>query len=362
MQISSRFCFSHKSVINSTVTAAKPKSVVGMSGMSQELLVTYSNVLTPIILLFAVMMGSILFMAYMRRRPSSQSIVTVNNPPDATGQTGGFVFIDVADEHKTLFTDAMNGFTDFAKFKGYNVELSLDTSSPGKVGIRFTILDFGVTVSTATVRKDVEEYVERLRTTDDLSNLPMVVNSVEHLRLQSALQARFSYLRTQADMLAFQMDFYRRIAHEWRAGPDRGISYASPVQIHLTNEGWRNMRDSYNAENSQNIAQGRGAKAITEGSTVVIGSTLTEKNKQLGSLRELETAIHQAQLPDDTKQAATRHVQNATEEMEDNARPNPDEVGKWLGRADSALKTAGAAAGLLEKLQGVLGMFGLASG
>jgi hypothetical protein len=105
-----------------------------------------------------------------------------------------------------------------------------------------------------------------------------------------------------------------------------------------------------------------GSNATTRGSTVLLGSTLTEKNKQVGSLKELEAAIREAQLPDDAKQAAVRHVQNAIEEVEDNTNPNPDDVSKWLGRADSALKTAGAAAGLLEKLHGALAMFGLTSG
>jgi hypothetical protein len=103
----------------------------------------------------------------------------------------------------------------------------------------------------------------------------------------------------------------------------------------------------------------KGAKALTKDSTVLIGSTLTEKTKQVNSLKELEAAIREAQLPDETKAVAVRHVLNAREEMEDSANPNPDDVGKWLGRADTVLKTAGAAAGLLEKIHEVLGMFGL---
>jgi hypothetical protein len=329
--------------------------------MNPDLIALYStvaNMMTPVAVIMVAALGYVAWMRYLREGGARQATTMTVNPPEAA-QSGGFVFFDIADEHKTLFADAMNGFADFAKLKGYNVELSFDTSLPGKVGIRFTIVDSGVTVSTATVRKDVDEYIERLRVADDLNDMPMAANSVEHVRLQSALQARFFYLRTQAEMFAVQIDFYKRLINEWNAGPNRGVAYATPVQIQLTNEGWRNMRDSYNAENSQNIAQGREAKAVTKGSTVLVGSTLAEKNKRVSSLKELETAIRDAQLPDDTKQATIRHVQNAIEEM-DNADPNPDDVEKWLGRADSALKTAGAAAGLLEKLNGVLGMFGLA--
>lgn len=290
----------------------------------------------------------------------NSTIVTVNPAEAASeGQGGGFAFIEMLDEHKALFADAMNGFADFAKLKGYNVEFSLDTTSPGRVGIRFTILDSGVTVSTATVRRDVDEYIERLRSADDLSDMPIVDNLVEHGRLVSALQARFSFLRMQAEMLAIEANFYKRIVNEWNAGASRAVSYASPVQIHFTNEGSRNMRDSYNAENSQNVAQGKGAKALTKGSTVVLGSTHTETAEQINSLKELEAAIREAELPDETKQAAVRHVLNAREEIENSTNPNPDDVGKWLGRADTALKAAGAAAGLLEKVHAILGSFGL---
>jgi hypothetical protein len=281
----------------------------------------------------------------------------VNVSQEAAPESGGFTFIEVADEYKTLFADAMNGFADFAKLKGYNVKVSLDTSLPGKIGIRITILDAGVTVSTASVRRDVDEYIKRLRSADDLSDMPMATNPVEHRLILSALQARFSYLQTQVEIRTVQADFYRRIISEWEAGSGRAVSYATPVQITLTNEGLRNMRDSYNAENSQNIAQGKDANAVTKGSTILIGSTFTEKTKQIKSLKEIETAIRDAQLPDETKQAAMRYVQNAREEMEDSANPSPDDVGKWLGRADTALKTAGAAAGLLEKIHEVLGMF-----
>jgi hypothetical protein len=262
--------------------------------------------MTPVAILVAAMLGYLAFVRYLRQGRGGQSTVISVGSSDAVAQNGGYVFFDVADEHKALFADAMNGFGDFAKLKGYSVELSFDTSLPGKVGIRFTIVDSGVTVSTATVRKDVDEYIDRLRSSDDLSDMPMATNSVEHVRLASALQSRFSYLRAQAEMFAIQIEFYKRLMDEWKARPSGGIGYTSPVQIHLTNEGSRNMRDSYNAENSQNVAQGKQARALTKDSTVLIGSTLTEKNKQVSSLKKLEGEIRQAELPPTTKEAALK--------------------------------------------------------
>ena len=339
----------------------------GGSYMNIEYLSLVSSLTQPALFLAAsILMYTLIRQWPMRGGGGQSKIVTVGDTEAAAAaavaQSGGFAFFDIADEHKALFTDALNGFSDFAKLKGYSVELSFDTTLPGKVGIRFTILDSGITVSTAKVRKDVDEYINRLRSADDLSDMPMATDSTEHVRLTSAIQARFAYLRTQAEMFAVQVEFYKRMMHEWKPDSVRGIGYVSPVQIHLTNEGSRNMRDSYNAENSRNIAQGKKAKAVTKDSTIAIGSTLSEKNKQVSALKDLEKSIGDAELPDETRQKTLRHVQNAVEEMENSSNPDPDEVGKWLGRADTALKTAGAAAGLMEKLHGALEMFGLAGG
>jgi hypothetical protein len=108
-----------------------------------------TSIATPFLLLMVAMLAYMAWIRYIRQGGSRQSILVNQGPsPDATAaQSGGFAFFAVADEHKALFADAMNGFADFAKLKGYSVELSFDTSLPGKVGIRFTILDLGVTVS-----------------------------------------------------------------------------------------------------------------------------------------------------------------------------------------------------------------------
>lgn len=271
---------------------------------------------------------------------------------------GGFVFVDVAEDKKTFFVDVMNGFSDFARLKGYEVELALDTRVPGKVGIRITILGFGVTVSTANVRNDIDEFINRVRSGDDLSDLPMTVDPVDHARLKSALQTRFAHLRAQAEMRAAQEEFYRAMSRDLRGATMRAVQH-SPILINVNNEGALNMRDSYSAQNSQNVAQGDNARAITSGSKVLIGATHSERTKQVDTLRQLEQAIRQAQLPDDKKEAALRHVGNAREEIEDSPAPSPDSIGKWLGRANTALATAGTAAGLLEKLHEALKAFGL---
>ena len=72
---------------------------------------------------------------------------------------GGYVFVDMPDEYKGLFHDMLRGFEDYASAKGYRVSIAIDTTLPGRVGFRFTIVDEGVTVATTTVRSDIDEYM-----------------------------------------------------------------------------------------------------------------------------------------------------------------------------------------------------------
>jgi hypothetical protein len=90
------------------------------------------------------------------RKRRSDDATTGRAEPDA-----GFAFFDIDEQYKSLFCDAMQGFGEYAKLKGYNITFVLDASLPGKVGVRFVIMDSGVTVSTATVKKDVDEYISK---------------------------------------------------------------------------------------------------------------------------------------------------------------------------------------------------------
>jgi hypothetical protein len=46
------------------------------------------------------------------------------------GIPSGFLFFEVDDEYKSLFSDAINGFKEYARLRGYNISLAIDTSLP----------------------------------------------------------------------------------------------------------------------------------------------------------------------------------------------------------------------------------------
>jgi hypothetical protein len=117
-------------------------------------------------------------------------------------ERGGFVFASVKDEHKAIFSDAVSGFGEYARLKGYRVTLAIDDSVPGKVGFKFVIVDSGATVSTGKVTRDVDEYIAKLKDSDDLGDMPIVTDPIEHKRIVSALKMRFSLKRHEMELHA----------------------------------------------------------------------------------------------------------------------------------------------------------------
>lgn len=124
-------------------------------------------------------------------------------------EAGGFQFFEVTEEQKGVFIDAFNGFKEYASLKGYNVVVLVDSSRQGLVGLKITITDVGTTVSTSQVRRDVNEYIRKMAEQDDLSDMPMVTDPIEHLRLVAAICTRFGFLRHQAEMNATAAQAYR---------------------------------------------------------------------------------------------------------------------------------------------------------
>ncbi|KAA3519858.1 DUF2975 domain-containing protein [Agrobacterium vitis] len=298
--------------------------------------------------------------SYQGGKANSQTSITIAGDPTAGG---GYDFVQVPDEFKPMFADAMNGFCDYAKLKGYSVELSMETSQPGKVGMKITIADIGVTVSTATVRKDVNEYMQKLKDDDDFSDFPMPENAAEHMIIVSALRARFSYVKTQLEMHKIKADLLEGLLMGVKNSGLGAISYTPPqsqyLQVTVQNDGGKNMGDSYKATNSQNIAQGMGASATTTNSTIQIGNNHNERAERIKALKDFVIDAQASDVPETTKAEVVRYIENAREELEQSSEPDSGFIEKWLDRADKTLSAADAGSNLYVKLLPLLALFGL---
>ncbi len=270
-----------------------------------------------------------------------------------------YASIMVGDEYRSLLIDALNGFSDYAQIKGYQVRLRVDTRFQGVIYFAFEVVTINMSTAPIDLQQDVDDYVNHLRLADNLNNMPMLTDSIQHSRLVAALQTRFSYLRMQVDMLSMQNDFYKRLLEGWSISLGRGTSTIPSINFNISNNGGENMRDKYSIKNSQNVAQGQAAHSAVTGNSVQIGRTYTESTKQVDSLRELEAIVEASTLTEDIKASALRYLRNTQEEIVENTDPDVSKIGNWLIRTNSILRTAGATTGLLDKLGEVLTLFGL---
>jgi hypothetical protein len=108
---------------------------------------------------------------------------------------GGYIIVDLPDERRPLFHDLLKGFEEYATLKGYHVAFSADNSIPNRFAFKFTLSTAGVLVSADQVREDLHEYLERVRSGDDLADLPVVTSIREHDLVVTALRNRISFLR-----------------------------------------------------------------------------------------------------------------------------------------------------------------------
>ena len=286
---------------------------------------------------------------------------TRDEPAGRSESYPGFVFFDIDEQYKTLFSDAMQGFSEYAKLKGYSITLAIDTSLPKKVGIKFVIMDVGVTVSTNTVRTDVDEYISKLKTSDNLRDMPIVTNPVEHERLVAAITMRFAYLKNEAELQAIQSVAYQRMFESVQHMTHKAIAHAPPQNlIQIYGQGDTNMgRDTYKAEHSPGASVGVGNITRIEGSSIIIGSSNEQRAHQAASVDALIQLVKASKLDDAEKASAVRHLENVREELNSNEKPDAGLIAKSLGRLKSVFETAAAGAELYDKAKDVFAVFGV---
>jgi phospholipase C len=296
-----------------------------------------------------------------RGRRSATNHVTITNSNDR--EERGFQFYDVNEQQKRAFIDAFNGFSEYADIKGYGVTVLLDATLPGKVGLKITVNDTGVTVSPNHVRQDVDEYIHKMADGDDLADLPMVGDPLEHARLVSAIKMRFAFLRHQASLDATTAEAYRAILANVSARNLEAISYhPAPVvpnfNVRIHNDGGRSMSGTNTATNSPGAAVGEGNRAGIKDSVVTIGATASERSAQVNAISQLIGHISASGLDPEPKADAVRNLNNVREEVDEAEVPDKGRIAKWLDRARSIMSLGAAGGELLEKANGVFKLFG----
>lgn len=273
---------------------------------------------------------------------------------DYSVHNGGYVTIEVPEERKSIFCDILRGFEDYAALKGYKVSVSIDASEIGKISFKITVHEFGITGSRKAIKKDLDEYIEKIKN-GDLDSLPEVIEPIEHAKLLMAMKNRIIFLQQNYEIQRNIREFYEKFFERL---PLQSISHASQPLLHITNTGSSEMdQRKYVANNSANVMQGDNHSNIFRAGDIQIGSTYTEKKAQVEKVEELIAELKKSDLKG--QQDAIRHIENVKEELADSESPDKSQIGKWLGKAGSILTVAERGSALFLKAKSVFDSFGI---
>ncbi|OES30915.1 hypothetical protein [Alteromonas macleodii] len=290
---------------------------------------------------------------------SRAATINVENTNEAQEEEktdlNGYVFMTVDENKKSIFSEMLKGFEDYAKLKGYKASLSIDTSIKGKVGFKFTLHEEGVSVSTQKVKSDINDYINTVMSGGDFDDMPVLITPEEHSAVIGTLKARLKFMEYTHALEQENKEFYQSLISKMA---NSSVSN-QPANINLIQEGIGMDSRSYSANNSANVVQGDDNTNLIENSTVQVGKNVAEINSQLDLLKEALGKIEAESTQNESLKPVVRHLENVKEELEESSTPDSSIIEKWLGKANSAIKTARATTETLSKFQGVLESFGV---
>jgi len=293
---------------------------------------------------------------YIRRREYEKpnNIVVNNENPGTDSDLGGYVTIDIPDDRKSIFHDLLKGFEEYAALKGYKVSISIDSSIDGKISFKIIIKDFGITGTRNSVKNDLDEYIEKIKSGSPIEEMPEVIDHLEHSRLIMALRNRITFLQQNYEIEKNIREFYQRFFERL---PNSGFSHANPI-FHISNGGSTEMdQRKYIANNSANISQGDNQNNLLHSGSITIGGTFSQKSEQIEKLTALIEKLNTSTEIEKSK-IAVRQLENIKDEISDAETPDKNMISKWLEKAKSTLSFAELGAEIFDKAKAVYESFG----
>lgn len=285
----------------------------------------------------------------IKKSKNNNNIVVNNETSSSDTDLGGYVTINIPEDRKSVFQDLLKGFEEYAQIKGYKVSVSVDSSTAGKISFKISINDFGVTGTRASVKNDLDEYINKIKTGEPLDDMPEVINSVEHFRLVMALKNRVSFLQQNYEVEKNIREFYQGFFEKL---PISGFSHSNPI-FHISNGGQTEMdQRKYIAKNSANVMQGDNQNNLISAGTVIIGSTYAEKSAQIDNLNALIEFLENNSSINESKNAK-RQFENIKEELTEEQNPDKGLIEKWLEKAKSLVGIAEKGSELFSKAKSV---------
>lgn len=246
--------------------------------------------------------------------------------------SGGYILVELPDEMRSIFTDLLKGFEEYARLRGYHVSFSVDTSIPNKIAFKFTLQDGGISVSTQTVRKDIHDYIQKVQKGDLFDDLPTIISEHEHIIVVTALKNRISFLAHNYNLEKNSKEVYERLLH--KMSQHQGFVQPSPIIIQ---SGGVNHHRSLTATNSSNVLQGdqSGIDAFSStDNSIKISNSFNKRKEQVNKIDEIVNLLKQEKQADkELIQELIRNFSNVKEEIAQEDSPDTIRLARWLSNA-----------------------------
>lgn len=246
--------------------------------------------------------------------------------------TGGYIILDLPDNMRSMFSDLLKGFEEFAKLKGYNISFSVDTSIPNKIAFKFTLLGGGINVSTQTVRQDIKDYIEKVKKEETFDDLPIIISPEEHSLVSTTLKNRINFLQHNYNLEKNTREYYENLFKKLSSSAN-GLGQQPSIFIQT---GGVNTPKHLIANNSQNVLLGEdvlyeNSSDNSDHSQITISNSFNKRKEQVAKLDELINLIKQEkEINEDEKQSLITNFDKIKEEITDEDNPNKSRLFKWF--------------------------------
>ncbi|MHB8137992.1 MAG: hypothetical protein ACYDGO_06330 [Smithellaceae bacterium] len=250
--------------------------------------------------------------------------------------SGGFIILELPEEQRSIFHDLLKGFEDYAKLRGYTIYFSVDNSVPHKIAFKFTIGENGVSVSTQTVRKDIKDYIDKIKNGDVLDDLPVIIEPSEHNLVLTTMKNRLSFLQHNFNLQHNSIQFYENFLKNLANSP-YGIMHQQSVIVQAGNQ---NRANHCLASNSPKaiVGENNTQEDNSDNSIITIANSFNEKKEQIDKLGELIALLKNEEDIDKNKQqTAVLNLEKIKEELEEESEPDRSNITKWLIKTKNAL-------------------------
>jgi len=262
---------------------------------------------------------------------------------------GGYIVLDLPEDHRSLFVDLLKGFEEFAALKGYRVAFSFDAQSTDRVAFKFTITDSGISVSTNQVRRDFEDYIKRVKTGECLDDLPVVLSPAQHDLILTTMKNRINFLQHNYNLVRNSVEYYERLLRSSVGNP-----FGHLPAVLVQTGGTLDSR-SYVASKSPQVIQGDSNREILQEAdqSIYIASSFNERAAQVEGLEKLIQLLSRHAEAG----AAVANLNKIKDEITDEASPNSRRIWKWLERAKLSMEATKLSAEIIEAAKGVYSSF-----